>query len=178
MWIWESSTTLWTHSGVAERSKRRTKLEFHLSNARIFAKKVPFFLQKWACLKNWKHCNPEEKYWQQSLYNGSRDDSKWPKSYDCVVNCSLWGVKCVGGTFPSPTISTQCFQKGPDFGTWLWSGPMSKYGPEKGPICLSSPDVVWLVMVELYIGPKLLKLRVECRYSLVNWQRHWAAMLG
>ena len=43
---------------------------------------------------------------------------------------------------------------------------MSKYGPEKGPICLSSPEVVWLVIIELYIGHKLLKLQVECWNSL------------
>ena len=36
---------------------------------------------------------------------------------------------------------TQWLQKGPDFGTWSRSGPMSKNSPEKGPICLSSPEV-------------------------------------
>ena len=35
----------------------------------------------------------------------------------------------------------QWLQKGPDFGTRSRLGPMSKYGPEKGPICLSSPEV-------------------------------------
>ena len=39
---------------------------------------------------------------------------------------------------------------------------MSKYGPEKGPICLLSPEVVWLVIIELYTGPKLLTFLVEC----------------
>ena len=52
----------------------------------------------------------------------------------------------------------QCLRWSPDFGTWSRSGPMSKYGPEKGPICLSSTEVVWLIIVKLYIGPKLLKI--------------------
>ena len=42
-----SSITLWTHSGAAERSKSRAKLEccpsFRPSNARIFAQKVSVF---------------------------------------------------------------------------------------------------------------------------------------
>ena len=36
---------------------------------------------------------------------------------------------------------------------------------QKGPICLSSPEVVWLIIIELYIGPKLLKFLVECKNS-------------
>ena len=35
----------------------------------------------------------------------------------------------------------QWMQKGSDFGTLSRSGPMSKKSPEKGPICLSSPEV-------------------------------------
>ena len=35
----------------------------------------------------------------------------------------------------------QCLPSSPDFGTWSRSGPMSKKSPEKGPICLSSPEV-------------------------------------
>ena len=35
----------------------------------------------------------------------------------------------------------QWLLKGPDFGTLSRSGPMSKKSPEKGPICLSSPEV-------------------------------------
>ena len=30
----------------------------------------------------------------------------------------------------------------PTNSAWSRSGPMSKYGPEKGPICLLSPEVV------------------------------------
>ena len=35
----------------------------------------------------------------------------------------------------------QWLLKGPDFGTLSRSGPMSKKSPEKGPICLLSPEV-------------------------------------
>ena len=46
-----------------KRTTKSQKLEFRSSlrpsNARIFAKKAPVFLQKWARLKNWVHCtNP------------------------------------------------------------------------------------------------------------------------
>ena len=37
--------------------------------------------------------------------------------------------------------TVQWLLKGPDFGTLSRSGPMSKKSPEKGPICLSSPEV-------------------------------------
>ena len=42
---------------------------------------------------------------------------------------------------PLLTHHSQWMQKGPDFGTLSRSGPMSKKSPEKGPICLSSPEV-------------------------------------
>ena len=42
---------------------------------------------------------------------------------------------------PLLTHHSQWMQKGPDFGTLSRSGPMSKKSPEKGSICLSSPEV-------------------------------------
>ena len=71
--------------------------------------------------------------------------------------CSGWARLCPGRRAATPRRSRtnpsslpasrrvlmQYLLSSPDFGTWSRSrsGPMSKKSPEKGPICLSSPEV-------------------------------------
>ena len=73
------------------------------------------------------------------------------------LRCSEWATLCPGRRAATPRRSRtnpsslpasrrvlmQYLLSSPDFGTWSRSrsGPMSKKSPEKGPICLSSPEV-------------------------------------
>ena len=128
---------------------------------------VPFVLRSCGLIlvdKMWKHgmFAPSGLCW--SCYGGHGQDLSLLDDVDHVrgddagkpvtnCHCSSALVKWLWSTnicmFKSSFVEIQIkiksniqwMQKGPDFETLSRSGPMSKKSPEKGPICLSSPEV-------------------------------------